>query len=1234
MLKHNLLDLTERNAMNAVRLANFVCFAGTMLCLVVPGLGFAAAPIEPAADAPQPHTPEESIRMMRVADGFRVELVASEPALGDPVAMAFDASGRIFVCEIHGYNLEGHIDVTELNKTGVLDKKVRRILADEDALKKAEQGQYGTVKLLEDTDGDGRMDKWTVWADRLPPCYGVVPARGGVIVLCAPDVVFLADADGDGKAEIRQTLFTGFGVYEMWSRISNPRWGLDNWIYAAGGIQSGGTISGPNLPKDVKVGATTFRFKPDGSALEACTGRTSGFGLAIDDWGDRFLVTNQQHVLLVAPLPYNYLARNPFYAAPDPIANISTYGHPARVYPVSRPHPWRQARSENPEWVKFYGSAEATANGFFTAASGQAIYQARRFPKEYWGNHFSVDNAQNLIHRSILDREGAGYLARRPSGKENVEFLASTEEWFRPVNLTTGPDGALYVVDMYREIIEDYSAIPRYLQQQYGLITGSDRGRIYRIVAETEGKSPKVDLDGASMEDLVGRLSSPNAWQRKTAQRLLLERGDKSPAGGLSELAGNGRIPQARIHALHTLAGLDSLAVATVRKALGDPHFAVRLHAVRLAEPWLDKDSATTEKLLAMTDDEDSKVRLQLAFTLGQSGDVRAVESLARLAAGGGNDAWMRAAILSSAAETSGKLLGTIIGREDGPAEGIALVHPLAAIIGTRRNDQEMGRLLQTIVACRNNEQEELAVACLGGLIEGLKQGKPKTMNSTAGRDALRLLLAGSSTEIRKQALLVAAAVKLSDTPEIKASYARAAKTVADEALGELDRELALTLFTGTNYPTLEPVVQPLLDARQPLNLQLAAVRVASACDDPRVGPLLLGNWPAYTPKVQDAVVEEIFGRQNRLPSLLDAIGEEVVPASALDAARTLQLTENSDESIRDRARALLAAGPSPDRQEVVDRYTDALASPGDQGRGEEVYQEQCAKCHRLQGQGFQVGPDLETAGSRTDETIMMDILDPSSKLTVGYQNYTVITEDGRIFTGVLAAETATGITLRKEEGVEQTILRKDVDEMAASAMSMMPEDLEKEVTPVELVDLIAYIRKMLGPVASGVATLFEDDRSFAGLLNQGTGTARIDTTDPFAGQVSLAISPPQRFSDRIPGWEFPIRENPQPGEFRYLRFAWKSRGGAGPMIELAANGRWPLAQKPLRRYYSGTNTTNWQAVKVAAEPPNDWVVVTRDLWKDCGSFTLTGIAPTTMGGETWFDSIQLFRTTAEMGSR
>ncbi|HJZ95595.1 MAG TPA: hypothetical protein VKE70_03765, partial [Candidatus Solibacter sp.] len=284
----------------------FLCTASSL------GLrpAFAAEQISAATDAPKPLKPEESRKRFRLPEGFRIELVAAEPQLAEPTGMCFDARGRIYVCELHGYNRDGYYDILELNNAGVLDKTVRRIPASKEAQERAEKETYGTIRLLEDTGGDGRVARSTVFADHLPPCYGVVPARDGVIAICAPDIFYLADRDGQGKATVREKLFTGFGVGEIWTRISNPRWGVDNWIYAAAGATSGGMIRGPHLKGEVRLGNTCFRFKPDGSQIEPVSGGTSGFGLALDDWGDRFLCTNQQHALYVAPLPYRALARN------------------------------------------------------------------------------------------------------------------------------------------------------------------------------------------------------------------------------------------------------------------------------------------------------------------------------------------------------------------------------------------------------------------------------------------------------------------------------------------------------------------------------------------------------------------------------------------------------------------------------------------------------------------------------------------------------------------------------------------------------------------------------------------------------------------------------------------------------------------------------------------------------------------------------------------------------------
>ncbi len=1201
-----------------------------LVCLVFRAAVSPAGEIELATDAPRALTPEESVSRFQLASGFRMELVAAEPHLADPVAIAFDARGRIFVCEIHGYNLEGYLDILELNKAGTLDKAVRRIPAAEEALKEAEKEQYGTVKLLEDTDRDGRVDRSVVWADRLPACYGVVAARDGVIALCAPDIIYLADRDGDGEADTKETLYSGFGIYDMWSRVSNPRWGPDNWIYAAGAIRSGGTIRGPHLPDDVRIGATSFRFRADGTAIEPTSGSSSGFGLAMNDWGDRFLVTNQQHALQVAPLPHRYLARNPFYASPNPLVNISTYGHPAHVYPTSQPHPWRLARSKDPEWMKFYGVVEATANGYFTAASGQTIYRADRFPPGFHGNHFSVDNAQNLIHRCLLEHNGCMYAAKRPATDEKAEFLTSIDTWFRPVNLETGPDGALYVVDMYRAIIEDYSAIPRFLQQLYveSLIGGANYGRIWKIVPERSPDRPVPDLATASTSELTAALSSGNAWYRNTAQRLLVERGDQSVAPAIADLAATGKTAQARLHAIHTLDGLNSLTPEIIQQALEDDHFAVRMHALVLAERWLDERPSLANSLYRMADDDHPRVRLQLALTLGELKTPEAAKTLAGLTARYGNDSWMRAAILSSSSESAGRLLATILDANDSSGHSRALLNPLGSIVGARHRDEEIGGLLTALAKLDADEDAVLQCNCLEGLIEGLGRGKPKMLASADGQKALRVLLINRSAEVRRLALKAAGLVRLQESQEMQAALAAAGKTALDDSRKLEERVAAIALLAGAPYDMVAPVARELMEPRQLLDLQLAAVGALAAVDDSRVAPLLLDGWATKTPKFQDAAMDAVFRQQGRLPALLDAIERSVIPRWSLDSARREQLRESPDKGIRDRAKALLVdQAIRKDRKEVVARYVSALAKSRDGKHGKAVFEKQCAKCHRLQEKGYTVGPELSSITRRSDETLVADVLDPSSQITAGFNNYAVVTEAGKMFTGVLAVETATSVTLRREEAKEDTVLRKDIDEMAASSISMMPENLEQEVSPQDVADLIAYLRVAVGPELPAKVTLFDEDRDFVNQLNQGDGRATIETADRFSGNVALRVTPPQRWSLRIPGWEYRIAENPQPGEYRYLRFTWKSCGGEGVMIELAGGGKWPPAEKPIWRYYSGKNTTGWAACGVSPEAPKEWTTVTRDLWKDFGSFTLTGIAPTTMGGEAMFDCIELLRT-------
>ncbi len=309
--------------------------------------------------------------------------------------------------------------------------------------------------------------------------------------------------------------------------------------------------------------------------------------------------------------------------------------------------------------------------------------------------------------------------------------------------------------------------------------------------------------------------------------------------------------------------------------------------------------------------------------------------------------------------------------------------------------------------------------------------------------------------------------------------------------------------------------------------------------------------------------------------------------------------------------------------------YQQALQFPRAAERGKAVFEKQCSKCHKLAGEGYEVGPDLANARTRADETLLSDILTPSEQITVGYNSYSVTTQDGRIYSGVLAGETATAIMLRAEESRETTILRQDIDELIVSEVSMMPDNLQAEVAPQDLADLLGYLRKTLGEQPLSSIVLFDEDPRFVDQLWEGEGEAVIERRDCYQGGAALRVAPPQRFSASIPGWQYRIAENPAPGEFRYLRFAWKQPEGDGIMIELAADGLWPSGGESRFRYVSGRNTTSWQAVRVAHEPPREWTVVTRDLWQDFGSFLLTGIAPTSLGSDGLFDRVELLRTLA-----
>jgi putative membrane-bound dehydrogenase-like protein len=726
-----------------------------LLILIVIGLAWAllSAPnpalgqIPKPTDAPKPMTPEQTTASYKLPDGFRLEVVASEPLISSPSAVCWDEHGQMFVSELHGYNLAGQLDIEELNKTGKLDTQVRRIQADEKFKLAAKAGTFGVVKRLRDTNGDGRMDTADVWATNLPPIYGLVPARGGIIVACAPDIVFLSDRDGDGNAETRETLFTGFPTGELERGINAPQWGTDGWIYFGRGW-GGGRISGPHLREAVQLPGSDFRIRADGSAIEPVTGATHTFGFAMTESGDRFTVTTTVPAIYIAPLPWRYLVRNPDAATPA----LEAATGDRRAYSISKPHPWRQKRADDPAYFKFYnsryGPAESEADGWFTAACGPMVYQDRVLPGLH-GQYFVCEPAGNFIHRALIEMDGAALTIRRAPGEERSEFAATTDAWSHPMNLTHGPDGCIWVTDYYREIIEDYSAIPRHLQQQYGVYAGHDRGRIYRITHRDASPPPTADMAALDTKSLARECASPLLWRRQTAQRLLVERSARPADSTLREsLAAANMASDAIITTLHTLDQLGTLTPADLRPFLGHSEPAVRIHVLQLADHWFAKEEGRTlldTALTAAAGETNPRVQIQFALSLGETPDPRAFAMLARYVRERLHVRWMDSAVLSSLHERGLEMLQTVLRDPGGSASFLPV---LAQTIAARRDETELARTLDLITAAGPDTQ----AGVLNALAKGRKSAPRTPLGASSARTALASFAASPIGEVRAAA--------------------------------------------------------------------------------------------------------------------------------------------------------------------------------------------------------------------------------------------------------------------------------------------------------------------------------------------------------------------------------------------------------------------------------------------------------------------------------------------------
>ena len=988
------------------------------LWLVTAGLSAQDTALPDEADEPtirrlEPTPPKQAAKTLSALRGFRADLIAHEPLLRDPVAITYDENGAMYAVEMTAYP---HPD-------------------------RSDHPAPGQIRMLLDDDSDGDFDSSFVFADQLSTPTSAICWKGGVFVLAPPDLWYLKDTDGDHRADVRQKIYTGFGINNAETLANNLKWGIDNKIHGASS-HSGGTIRSARDPQQTPVAITgrDFCFQPVTGAFEPLTWATSRWGNSFDDSYNRFVCQNTgpaRHVVL----PLRYLARNPYLSVDTVYQSLAKEVGTEPVYRASPPEPWRVVRAFRRQSLgKPANPGEINAAGYFTASCGITVYRGAAYPQEFRGNLFVGDAAGNLVHRRTVTPRGVTFDSQRAD--KDAEFLASTDNFFRPVNFINAPDGTLHVVDMYREVVEGPSWVPDDLKQK-GLVDvhgGSDRGRIYRLSPPGFEVPAPPRLGGATSRELVRQLQNPNSWWRETAQRLLVERQDRTVVDALQGTLTSAPSDVARLHALWTLEGLSALSDAYLNRALSDNAPRLREHAVRIAEPRLirpghSKSAATrsdasrralAKRICFLHQDRDARVRLQVAFTLGQIDDDRAVDCLARIAASDKHDSWFRTALLSSSYARSNQLLQALI---DLPAvtedsQGIELLKSVAFVVGSRNRPKEMSAALSTIGGATRDTALQISL-----LAAFLRSGRQTTLASQA--------------------------------PKLVAGLLPAARRMVSQDRTPMAQRTDAVLFLGLDKT--EPqhdLLASLIAADEPEDIQRAAVRTLASFPQTDVPRLLIRRRERAAPAVRNEIVERVAANSAWVPVVLEAVEQGRLPAGEISAARRAQVMKHADAAIRERARSLLADEVLGARNDVIAAYKVALGMPGDVQRGKQIFVRECTVCHRFGKQGHDVGPNLSAYGRKAlpPASLMAQILDPNREISADFMGYVVLLTDGRIETGIMATQTPSSITLKKDKGTTVTLLRRDIEEIKNSGKSLMPEGFEKKLNHQQMADLLAFL--------------------------------------------------------------------------------------------------------------------------------------------------------------------------------
>ena len=972
------------------------------------------AQIRDLVESDRPRSPvaaSDALSTMRLSsDQYRIELVAAEPLLADPINLAFGHDGKLWVVEMGDY------------PTG---------------------DRGGRVKFLEDTTGDGEFDRSTLFLEGLSFPTAVHPWRDGVVITAAPDILFARDRNGDGRADQVEPLFSGFRLANPQHRVSGFSYGLDHSLHCASGDNLG-AITSVRTGEVVDASGHDVQIWPDDGRIATTTGRTQ-FVRSRDDWGQWFGNDNSRPMFHY-PIESALLKRNPAVTFTSGAQQLFDPPVAPPVFPVT---------SSAVRFNDLYA-----ANRFTSACS--AIVS--RSPHFNVGDGLDTDDnpaafvcepVHNLVHRAVLIRQGASYRATRHATETAAEFLASTDPWFRPVRCEIGPDGALWVVDMYRQTIEHPEWIPAAWQAQLDLTAGNDRGRIYRVLPRSATVAPNRPISDLSLSESVALLHSPIGPLRDTAQRLIIERVTAAETDGASAVAGcveelrdlaKGPAPAtARVHALSILDVLDRLDESLIDSALTASEPGLLLVAVRLAASRVaaaDRASRLVDRLASLATHDDLRVVTATALALGQTDRSVAGQALATIAGRPDIDDWVTSAVLSSAKPHAGKLLG-----------------PLLIDLIERRDQAEPTftpatlRLLSGLL--------DTAIAGGGDVSEPLRAAFAATADDAAIDTRLSLAVC-TAQSFTRAGVDPAEAMSL-----VEPIYLEAVEIAADPSRPENVRRQALELFGRGigDAETERQLLSGLLSPTVPASVQRRAVAALAAIDREHFVDFVIEQWPQLTSSLRDVCVHQMLTRQVWLSQLLTALESGQIGINELSASSRQQLLHSGSRSMMVRAQRLIdRSGATSTKGELVDSYLAGFKSapntPDSAGIGEALFGKHCGNCHIADQRGQTIGPSLANLSDRRDRSLVEAILDPNAAVEPRFQSYLIRTDSDELIAGAIDSEVGDTITLAKADGSRVSINRGRIAEMKNSGISLMPDGFESLLTPTELEAIVRHIQR------------------------------------------------------------------------------------------------------------------------------------------------------------------------------